>query len=926
MEKQIVASMKQESYNKDISLVEKELETNIDKGLTNEEVNSRIEKYGKNELIKAKKKPLILKFLAQFNNFMIYVLLAAALVNFVVNIIEIKTSETGGSLDVDPFLILGIVILNAIIGVIQEAKADKALESIKALSSPHAKVLREGKETLIDVKDIVVGDIVILDAGDYVPADLRLIESVSLKIDESALTGESVPVEKDCVTIKKQVPLGDRINLAFMSTVVTYGRGMGIVVATAMDTQIGHIASLLSEQENETTPLQKNIAQLGKILALICLAIVVLIFIIQIVESSITHPDVLKTSGFWIESMLVSIALAVAAIPEGLPAIITIVLALGMQNLVKHKAIMKTLPAVETLGSTSIICSDKTGTLTQNKMDVLKVYTNKTIIDINNDTVLDDTTKTLINYGILNNDTKTSITEDKYVKIGDPTEIAFIDLAIKFNINPVDYFKENPRLFEFPFDSDRKMMTTFHKFGNKIVAIVKGAPDIVFSRSIHEVVDDKVVKLESCAHYEQTNLELANKALRVLAIAYKEYDVNTNLKDLKMEDVEKDLTLLGLVGMMDPARPEVKDAIVLCKQAGISTIMITGDHKNTAMAIAKELNILEKGQLAISGAELDKLSDEEFKEKLRDIRVYARVSPENKVRIVSAWKETGLVVAMTGDGVNDAPSIKKADIGIAMGITGTEVAKGAADMILTDDNFTTIVNAVGEGRTIFANIKKAIHYLLSCNVGEILTVLLGTTLAIWVLGTTVTTLTAAQLLWVNIVTDSLMAISLGLELKERNVMSKKPRDTKKSIFAGGLGVNIFIQGIILGVCCFAAYVIGYKMGEARTSDAGIAESEGETLCFMVLAISQLFHAFNCRSEEESIFRLKPNWWLIGSFVICLGLQFLTVLPGIRDVFNVTMPSWDEWLIILGFCLVLVCLIEIQKLIRRIINRKKQRNK
>ncbi|MDR2822227.1 MAG: cation-translocating P-type ATPase [Acholeplasmatales bacterium] len=889
----------------------KSLDSDFKYGLTDRKVLEIREKDGLNELVKPKKRSLLLKFFDQINNFMIYVLLGAALVSFVSGLLENK-------IEADTFLILAIVLLNAIIGLVQEGKADKALESIKALSSPNAKVIRNGIEMVIKSNELVVGDIVILDAGDFVPGDLRLIETISLKIDESALTGEAVPVEKNAnFILEKDAPLGDRINLAYMSTVVTYGRGKGVVVGTGMNTEIGKIATLLGEQESEQTPLQKSIANLGKILAIICLIIVGVIFLITIIEASITNPLSLKSPSLWIETLLTSVALAVAAIPEGLPAIITIVLAIGMQNLVKEKAIMRTLPAVETLGSTTIICSDKTGTLTQNKMDILKVFVDNKIELINDNTKISSTLEKLILFGVLNNDTKTKLQDGVYLKIGDPTETAFIDLASKLKYDPIKLFDTYSRDFEYPFDSDRKMMTTFHIINSKLYACVKGAPDVIFSNSIRVLENDIVSDKSDFSDYENINISLANEALRVLAFAYKEYPIDTKFSSLKMEDVEKDLTFVGLVGMKDPARPEVKEAIKICKKAGITTIMITGDHKNTALAIAKDLDIFGADDIAITGKDLDNMSDTEFLSKYMHIKVYARVSPENKVRIVSAWKSSGLVVAMTGDGVNDAPSIKKADIGIAMGITGTEVAKGAADMILTDDNFATIINAVSEGRTIFANIKKAIHYLLSCNVGEILAVFLGTTLAILILGNTVTTLTAVQLLWVNIVTDSLMAIALGLELKEKNIMSEKPRDSRKSIFAGGLGLNLFIEGIIMGLMAFGAYIIGYKMGEAEGISLEFAERNAETMCFMVLSLSQLVHAFNCRSDKESIFSLKINKWLVGAFAICIILQLLTTLPVVREVFNVNMPNLLEWLIIAGITLIIFFYMEIKKLVVRI---------
>src|SRR5690554_6510545 len=725
-----------------------QLDSNIKTGLSEAEVLKRKETYGLNQLDETKKRPWILRFFDQINDFMIFVLLGASVLSFV-------TDEVS-----EGILILMIVLINAFLGLFQEAKAEKALESIKAMSSPQAKVLRDGTEKLIDVKYVTVGDIIILDAGDYVPADVRIIESINLKTDESPLTGEAVPVEKTTEPIlDDEVPLGDRTNLGFMGTVVTYGRGKAIVTDIAMKTQLGKIATMLSETENEITSLQKSMAKLGKTLAIIALGITFIIFAITIVEAYIIDGS--ASFEDWKEALLTSVALAVAAIPEGLPAIITIVLALGMQNLVKKEAIIRTLPAVETLGSTSIICSDKTGTLTQNLMTVTKVFIENQLTDIDQDTQSNDTFDRLALFGTLCNDTKISIREENYVKIGDPTEIAFIDLALALGKDPIKMIENNKRLYELPFDSNRKMMTTVHDFPDGRYAVTKGAPDVIFSRSssIHnqENFDIKA--------YENANQDMSNNALRVLAVAYKKIDKSTTLKSLKSEDLENDMTLLGLIGMIDPARPEAKDAIALCNKAGIKTIMITGDHINTAVAIARDLNILTDGEIAITGKDLDNM-DDEFFEKLEKIRVYARVSPENKVRIVDAWRKKDKVVAMTGDGVNDAPSIKKADIGIAMGITGTEVAKGAADMVLTDDNFATIVSAVKEGRTILANIKKAIHFLLSCNIGEIITIFLGVTLGIFLFPNEphLQILTAAQILWVNLVTDSFMAIALGLEI------------------------------------------------------------------------------------------------------------------------------------------------------------------
>ena len=883
------------------------------KGLSSKEAQQRLEAFGPNALAEGKRRSLFARLLDQFKDFMVIVLIIAALIAFLAAIIEGKPEELTEGL-----LIISIVVINAILGVVQESKAEQALESIKKMSNPHATVLRDGHEVVIDVSKVVVGDIVVLHAGDYIPADIRIIESINLKTDESALTGEPIPVEKTIDAIKHdEVALGDRFNVGYMSTVVTYGRGLAVVTATGMQTEIGKIATMLSSTETELTPLQKTIAKLGKTLALVALFVVTLIFIIQILRG-------LFTVGFehieWIEIFMSSIALAVAAIPEGLPAIITIVLAIGMQNLVKQRAIMRTLLAVETLGSTSIICSDKTGTLTQNVMTVTETYLYETVTSVKDIQKPSVELKMLIDYGVLCNDTKLQLTDDQtYVKIGDPTEIALTDLAIITGFNPINILNDYKRVHELPFDSLRKLMTTVHLIDGKYVSITKGAPDVLFSKASYVNHNGNLEKVtpQIIETFIQQNKDFADQALRVLAIAYKVYDKEPNVLELEHDALENDLTLLGLVGMIDPARPEVKDAIIETKNAGITTIMITGDHKNTAVAIATDLGILEAGHLAITGKELDNMTDEAFNEKLSSIRVYARVSPENKVRIVTAWKASGKIVAMTGDGVNDAPSIKRADIGIAMGISGTEVAKGAADMILTDDNFATIVSAVKEGRTILANIKKSIHFLLSCNIGEIVTIFLGVTLGILLFPNEpqLQILTAAQILWVNLVTDSFMAIALGLEPKEPDVMKQPPRDNSKGIFADGLGRKVAWQGITIGIITFMAFFIGYLIG-----DEGNKLQHAQTIGFMVLAISQLFHAFNVRSEKHSTFTLQPNKYLIWAFFGCLVLQLITVfVPFIaNNVFGVDhVLHWQfiDWLVVIGLSVLPLVIVEFVKLIQ-----------
>lgn len=867
----------------------KDLKTTVEQGLSQIEVNQRLDKYGLNELEKPKKRSLLLKFFDQLKDFMIVILLFAAILSFI-------TADYA-----EGILVIVIVLLNALLGILQEAKAEKALQAIQKMASPHAKVRRDGIEMIIDVSNLVVGDIVLIEAGDYIPADIRILESVNLKVDESALTGEAVPVDKKSIVLEKEdIALGDRVNMGYMSTVATYGRAVGVVVLTGMDTEIGKIAKMISVAKADETPLQKSIAQLGKSLAIIAIIITVLIFGINVAQHYAFDNDPI-TWGVWKDALMTSVALAVAAIPEGLPAIITIVLALGMQNLARQKAIMKSLHAVETLGSTSIICSDKTGTLTQNVMTVTQVFYQDKIVSID-DAVLDEHLHKLATYGVLCNDTKVNFDQGNYQKIGDPTEVAFIDLAITLNINPIDIKETLPRITELPFDSERKLMTTVHDFKDGRYAIIKGAPDVMFLRTS-----------DVTTTYEKANLEMTNHALRVLAVGYKKIDETLPIESLNHDYLEQDIHLIGLVGMIDPPRAEVKDAISIANQAGIEVIMITGDHKNTAMAIAKSLNIIKEGDTAISGVELDKLSDEMFLKQLPHIKVYARVSPENKVRIVEAWKNHHQIVAMTGDGVNDAPALKVANIGIAMGITGTEVSKGAADMVLVDDNFTTIVNAVSEGRGIYANIKKSIYFLLSCNVGEIITIFLGTLLGAFIFGSAVTTLTAVQILWVNLVTDSLMAIAIGLEPKEANIMAEKPRDAKKSFFSDGLGFKIAWQGIMLGILSFLAFVIGYYIHEGTQTQKLLNAS---TITFMVLAISQLFHAFNAKSQTKSIFKTKINKYLIGAFIISLLLQLLTIsFAFTRNLFDLSSLNLIEWLIVVGLSVTPVIVIEIYKFIK-----------
>jgi Ca2+-transporting ATPase len=884
-------------YNKSIKDIENELTTDTKLGLTTEKVNKSLLENGYNKLNEQKKKSIFKKFIEQINDFMIFILIGASILGFF-------TGEF-----VEGALIILIVIINAVVGIIQENKAENALDAIKNMSSPHAKVIRNGVEEVVKIEEVVVGDIVVLEAGDFVPADLRLFKSISLKVDESALTGEAMPIEKTIKDItKEEVPLGDRFNMCYMGTVITYGRGAGIIISTGMNTEIGKIAKMLEETENEQTPLQKAISQFGKLLAIVCLIIVGIIFIITIIESLVVSGALTFTK--FKDALMTSVALAVAAIPEGLPAIITIVLALGMQNLVKHKAIMKKLPAVETLGSTQIICSDKTGTLTQNLMTITHIYSDNKIIEVNKIKKLTDNEIKLMTYGVLCNDTRIVDVDGVINKIGDPTEIAFYDLSLNLKYNPTRIFDSLPRVYELPFDSERKMMTTVHDIDNKRISITKGAPDIIFSRCI--LTEAQKEKLNTI------NNDMSNQALRVLAVAYKEISTDDSL--YSFDYLEKDLTFVGLVGMIDPARPEVLESIKLCKKAGITTVMITGDHLNTAVAIAKSLEIIDENNLYITGADLDNMSESEFLDKVKDIRVYARVSPENKVRIVSAWKSFGYVVAMTGDGVNDAPSIKRADIGIAMGITGTEVAKGAADMILIDDNFSTIVDAVSEGRAIFSNIKKAIHFLLSCNIGEIITIFLGSLIGIFIFGTQVTPLTAVQLLFCNLVTDSLIAIAIGLEPKEDDIMNQPPRDSKQSIFHG-MWAYLLIQGIYIGIISFLAFTIGWFLSSGETVE--VQTSIAETCAFIVLIASQLFHSFNVRSLKQSTFKLKKNNLLLLSFVVCSLLLLLVIfVPFLSTIFELHQISPILWIIMFSLSISPLILMELFKLIMHLVTRNK----
>lgn len=849
-------------YNKSKEEVLSALNTNESIGLTSERVVTLSEKYGENKLKEKKKKTNLQRFFDQFKDVMILILIAAAVISFVIACVEKNPKEF-----FEPVLILLIVILNALMGVMQESKAEKALDALKSMSAPHARVLRDGKEEVIDAKDLVPGDIIRLEAGDFIPADARLLQSVSLKSEESALTGESVPSEKDAAAeIAENAPLGDRNNMVFSGCSVTYGTATAVVTATGMDTEMGKIANLLDNEEDAQTPLQQKLSQLGKYLGIVALAACAVIFVVGLINK--LDP---------MHMFMTAVSLAVSAIPEGLPAIVTIVLSIGVQRMVKKNALIRRLPAVETLGSASVICSDKTGTLTQNRMTLVKAYVDREDLeDINTNN--SDKVKKLLAYGTLCCDGSVVFDGDKEKHIGDPTETAIVLAAHKNGVTKDDINKKCPRLAEIPFDSDRKLMTTVNKIGDKLIVIVKGAFDVMAEKCVEGDLQKAKNICES----------MSENALRVLAVGYKE--ISEIPENPTSEELENGLTFMGLVGMIDPPRPEAKEAVKTCRKAGIKPVMITGDHVVTASAIAKELGILLEGDLAITGAELDAMTDSELDEKIEHISVYARVSPENKIRIVKAWQRKDKVVSMTGDGVNDAPALKAADIGCAMGITGTDVAKGAADMTLTDDNFATIVDAVREGRGIYANIKKVVGFLLGTNIGEVLTVF--TAMLLW----HKTPLLSMQLLWINLVTDSLPAIALGMEAVEKDVMDRDPKPKNEGIFAHGLGIRVVLQG-----CMFAALtLIGFYVGEKVM---GSLEG-GQTLAFMILALSQVVQAFNMRSEH-SLFKIGPfkNKTLNGAACISTALVALVMFTPLGTLFG--LITLTPWLYLLGVGLILV---------------------
>lgn len=861
-------------HSSSIEEIAKNLKTNINIGLPDDEAQKRFERYGPNNLKEKKKESLFVKFIKQFNDFMIITLIIAAIISAVV-------SKLNGEADyIDSIIIVAIVIFNAIMGLVQEQKAEKSLEALKKMTAPNAKVRRDGRVQEIDATLVVPGDIVVLEAGNYVPADCRLINSYNLKIEESALTGETIPSLKDSSKIlKENTAMGDLCNMVFATTIVVNGHGEAIVVETGMNTRVGKIAGMIIEDESPETPIQKKLAEVGKILAIACIIICVLIFVIGIFKKI---PI--------IEMFMTSVGLAVAAIPEGLPAIVTIMLSIGVTKMAKKNSIIRKLPAVETLGSSSVICSDKTGTLTQNKMTVTEIRNCFGRANSNE-------RKFILELGTMCTDTTEERINGKLGFVGEATEVAISNAAMEEGVSKSFLYDEMKRINDIPFDSKRKMMTTIHKYGNGYRIITKGAPDVLLKRCSNCYSGGQVVPIFSKKDdINEQNNQMAEKALRVIAVAYKDVE-----KLPEMQEMEKDLIFCGLIGMIDPPREGVKEAVRTCRRAGIKTVMITGDHLQTAKAIAKELGILKRGDLAIDGETLERMSQHELEQNIMDYSVFARVSPEHKVRIVKAFQSTGAVVAMTGDGVNDAPALKNADIGIAMGKGGTDVAKNAADMILLDDNFVTIVEAVKQGRNIYDNIKKAIHFLISTNIGEIVTIFFGLVLGIK------SPLLAIQLLWINLVTDSLPAIALGLEKEEENIMSRLPRNPKKNLFADGLWWKIIIEGSMLGMFTLLAFSIGNRLYSVEV---------GRTMAFLTLGILELVHSFNIKSEE-SIFKIGvlENKYLVGALVLGVILQVIVVVVSpLAQVFSLVPLTGMQWLYTILIAVAPIPIVEIQKVV------------
>ena len=900
---------KEKWFAKDVNEVEQKLGTDLKKGLSSDEVVKRQEKYGFNELKAAKKKTLLQRFLDQFKDFSIIVLIIAAIVSGAVGI-------ANGEGVTDTIIIMIVVIVNAIIGVSQEAKAEKSLEALQKLTDHAAKVIRNENITVISAKELVPGDIVVLDTGDYIPADLRVIEAVNLKAQESSLTGESVPVEKNIEKIENnEVGIGDRVNMLFSSSLVTYGRGKGIVVETGMTTEVGKIAGMINDVEKQETPLQTKLNKLGKTLGIVALAICVFIFIVGLIQGK--EP---------IGMFMTAVSLAVAAIPEGLAAVSTIVLAIGVQKMVKKNAIVKRLPAVETLGSATVICSDKTGTLTQNKMTVKKIFWNDAIRDLDNigENEIDEELKKLVYANMLCNDTKIS---NEGELTGDPTETALVDMAFKLDFDPSIYDR-TPRIEEVPFASERKLMTTVNKVDDDYVVYTKGGIDELLKRcNSYEINNNVNNDLGAYINkIRQENEKMAKEALRVLGCAYKVIDHFPSKEEMK--NIENNLTFIGMVGMIDPPRQEAKVAVEKCKTAGIKTVMITGDHKITATAIARELGILENDDEAITGQDLENMTDEELEKNVRHYSVYARVSPEHKVRIVKAWQKNGEIVAMTGDGVNDSPALKTSDIGCAMGVVGTDVAKEAADVILTDDNFATIVSAVEEGRRIYDNILKVIQFLLSSNIGEIVVLFLATLLtplfANWFGITDIThleILLPIHILWINLVTDSLPALALAFDPANSDIMTRKPAKPGKGIFTKAMTWRIIYQGIMIGLLTLAAYAIGLATTNEPINGLTLEQSKievGQTMAFVTLALSELVHVFNVRDNKKSIFKTKVfnNKKLVWAIIASAALMFVILLiEPLRNIFSIPILPTQNILELVCLIFAPIVIVEIFKLLK-----------
>jgi len=877
-------------YLKDVSEVLESVDTTAN-GLSSEEAERRIAKYGKNKLKEAKKDSLFVRFMKQLSDPMIIILLVAAVVSGVLEVVEATQSGHGVTLGsfTDAIIILAVVIFNAVLGVYQESKAEKAIEALQEMAAAMSKVIRDGKLVHVKSEDLVVGDIIVLEAGDAVPADGRIIENASLKIEEAALTGESVPVNKfiDVINLKeegKDVPLGDRANMVYMGSTVVYGRGVAVITATGMETEMGKIADALVKAEEGKTPLQMKLAQLSKILTWLVLGICAIIFAVQLIRAESID------AALFIDSFMVAVSLAVAAIPEGLAAVVTVVLSMGVSNMSKRSAIIRKLTAVETLGCAQIICSDKTGTLTQNKMTVVDSF--------GEDENLLASAMALCSDAQLNPDGKVE---------GEPTEAALVEWAKKIGISKIELKEKMPRCGEAPFDSGRKMMSSVHPMNGEYVQYTKGAPDVVINLCTHYLKDGVPVPMteEYKAEILRANKEFADRALRVLACGTRTYSEAPT--SYEPEDLEHDLCFIGLSAMIDPVRPEVKVAIEKCRSAGIRPIMITGDHVDTAIAIAKELGILEGDAKAITGAQLNEMSDEEFANEFMNISVYARVQPEHKTRIVNAWRGAGYITAMTGDGVNDAPSIKSADIGVGMGITGTDVTKNVADMVLADDNFATIVSAVEEGRRIYDNIRKAIQFLLGSNISEVISIFVATLFGFVILK-------PVHLLWINLVTDSFPALALGVEKAEPGIMERKPRSAKAGVFSGGLGWDVAYQGLMVSALVLASYFIGVRIDDAE---------HGMTMAFLTMSMAEIFHSFNMRSQRKSIFTLghnNPTLWLAG-----IGALLATVLvceiPFVANAFGFTPVGITEFAIAAGLGLLVIPIVEFVKLIQRKVAKK-----